>query len=187
MNSPSYAPMPRIPRDPAARRERGAALIVALLFLVILAMLGVSSMSNTALEEKMAGNSRDQNIALQATEAALRDAERDIGNLNPAYRVVTVALFTAACTGGLCAEGAALTKLDNVLTSAFYGQFTGELPLQGPVQQPRYIIELLTAVPPQVPVPPVGQTIRNFRVTARAYGKNTTTVVILQTVYQLTL
>lgn len=61
--------------------ERGAVLIVTLLFLVILTMLGVTAMSGTTMEERMAGNARDGSIALQAAEAALRDARRDINAL----------------------------------------------------------------------------------------------------------
>lgn len=62
-------------------RERGAVLIVTLLFLVILTMLGVTAMTGTTMEERMAGNARDGSIALQAAEAALRDARRDINNI----------------------------------------------------------------------------------------------------------
>ena len=65
------------PRGPGGR-QRGAVLIVTLLFLVILTMLGVTAMSGTTMEERMAGNARDGSIALQAAEAALRDARRDI-------------------------------------------------------------------------------------------------------------
>ena len=63
------------------RRQHGAVLIVALLFLVILTMLGLTAMSGTTMEERMAGNTRDINVALQAAEAALRDARRDINGM----------------------------------------------------------------------------------------------------------
>jgi type IV pilus assembly protein PilX len=69
--------MKPIHRGPGGR-QRGAILIVTLLFLVILTMLGVTAMSGTTMEERMAGNARDASIALQAAEAALRDARRDI-------------------------------------------------------------------------------------------------------------
>jgi type IV pilus assembly protein PilX len=52
--------------------------MVALMFLVILTMLAVTSMTATTLEERMAGQYRDLNLAFQAAEAGLRDAERDI-------------------------------------------------------------------------------------------------------------
>lgn len=62
-------------------RQKGAVLMVSLMFLVILTMLGVTAMSGTTMEERMAGNTRDASIALQAAEAGLRDARRDISNL----------------------------------------------------------------------------------------------------------
>ena len=62
-----------------SHRERGAVLIVALLFLVMLTMLGITAMTGTTMEERMAGNARDNSIAFQAAEAALRDARRDLG------------------------------------------------------------------------------------------------------------
>jgi type IV pilus assembly protein PilX len=68
---------PRKPRA-APSRQHGAVLVVALLFLMIITMLGVASLQSTSSEERMAGNSRDSNNALTAAEAALRDAWYDI-------------------------------------------------------------------------------------------------------------
>jgi len=56
-------------------KQRGIALLVAMVLLLIMSLLGVASMRGTILEERMAGNWRDQNIALQAAEAALREGE----------------------------------------------------------------------------------------------------------------
>lgn len=61
-----------------AHHERGAVLIVALIFLVILTMLGITAMTGTTMELRMSGNTKDLAIALQAAEAAVRDAENDI-------------------------------------------------------------------------------------------------------------
>lgn len=57
------------------RKEKGIALLVALVLLLMMSLLGVASMRGTILEERMAGNWRDQNIAMQAAEAALREGE----------------------------------------------------------------------------------------------------------------
>ncbi len=60
------------------RQQRGATvlLIVALIMLpALLTIIGLSSMRGTSLQENMAGNMRDGNLALQASEAALRKAE----------------------------------------------------------------------------------------------------------------
>lgn len=55
--------------------QQGFALLIALLFLVILTLLGIGVFSTTTSEEKMARNFRDQEIALQAAEAALNEAK----------------------------------------------------------------------------------------------------------------
>jgi type IV pilus assembly protein PilX len=50
-------------------------LVIALIFLVILSLLGASVASNNVLQERMAGNSRNHDLAFQAAEAALRAAD----------------------------------------------------------------------------------------------------------------
>ena len=60
------------------RGQRGAILVLSLMFLIILTLIGISAMNTTTFEEKMSGSSRDWNVALAAAEAAIRDAEYDI-------------------------------------------------------------------------------------------------------------
>lgn len=55
--------------------QDGSVLIVSLLFLLVLTLIGITSMQGTSLEEKMAGNTRGGTLAFQAAEAALRDGE----------------------------------------------------------------------------------------------------------------
>jgi type IV pilus assembly protein PilX len=62
-------------RQPSPRAQRGAILVVSLLLLLVLTILGVSSMQGTTLEESMAYATRDRNVALQSAEAALRAGE----------------------------------------------------------------------------------------------------------------
>ena len=59
----------------ASQRQRGAALVVALIMLLVMTVLGIAAMQVTRMEERMAGNSRDVNLAFQSAEAGLRDAE----------------------------------------------------------------------------------------------------------------
>lgn len=63
-------------------RQRGAALIVSLVILVIVSIIGVSAIQLTLVQERMAGNQHDRNTAFQATEAALRAGERAIRTNN---------------------------------------------------------------------------------------------------------
>jgi len=57
-----------------ARRQRGAVLVVAMILLVVLTLLGVSAMTTTRLEERMASNDQEINRAFQSAESGLSAA-----------------------------------------------------------------------------------------------------------------
>ncbi len=54
-----------------AKKQSGAVLMTALVLLVIMTMLGLTSMTTSTLEEKMAANSQDINRAFQTAESGL--------------------------------------------------------------------------------------------------------------------
>ena len=56
-------------------QQKGAVLIVSIVVLLVLTLISVTAMQTTSLEEKMAGNMRNKNLAFQAAEAALRAGE----------------------------------------------------------------------------------------------------------------
>lgn len=58
----------------AQDREHGAVLITGLLILAVMTILGLGSLRGTILEERMAGNLKEQATAFQAAEAALQAA-----------------------------------------------------------------------------------------------------------------
>ncbi|WP_323813027.1 pilus assembly PilX family protein [Cellvibrio sp. NN19] len=62
------------------KQQTGAVLVVGLVLLLILTVIGLASIRGSDLQERMAGNMRDRNIAFQASEAALREGE-DLLNL----------------------------------------------------------------------------------------------------------
>lgn len=64
------------------QRQVGSALIVSLTILLVLTILGVSAMRTTSLQEKMAGNARDTDVAFQAAESAIREAERFLDTIS---------------------------------------------------------------------------------------------------------
>ncbi|MBT8092482.1 MAG: pilus assembly protein PilX, partial [Gammaproteobacteria bacterium] len=64
----------KLPDIRLPQREQGAVLIVSLVMLLIVTLIAVSSMQGTIMEEKMAGNSRDRNLAFQTAESSLREA-----------------------------------------------------------------------------------------------------------------
>ena len=67
------------------RRERGAALVVALVLLLLMTVLGVSAIRTTTLQERMAGNLRDSNLAFQSAEAGLRAGEQLLEGAVPPF------------------------------------------------------------------------------------------------------
>lgn len=170
------------------RDQSGAALIIGLIFLVILTLLGVSAMQATSLEERMSGNARSRNVALQAAEAALKDAEVYILSKLPAN-------YTAACTSGLCNAAGILdwkTYAWDKTKSVEYGTnpspaaaTSTKLPDEshgGVKQQAQYYIELGSV-----------NTIRDatgsnvsaqfYTIIARGWGGDTNTKVTLREVY----
>ncbi len=62
--------------------QQGSVLIVSLVLLLVLTILGISSIDNTIMEEKMAGNLSQRNQGFQASEAALRLGEEELLGLS---------------------------------------------------------------------------------------------------------
>jgi type IV pilus assembly protein PilX len=171
-----------------AKQQSGVSLVIVLVFLVMLSLLGVTAMRTAGIEEKMSGNERDRQLAFEAAEAALRDAERDVQqNLNAG------APFASACTDGLClpAVGGAMVSETVDWMGALprsYGSRTGAGVLPFPVaRQPRYLIELLPNM-----MAPSGDSASAmssatagtpFRITATGWGRRLSSQVQLQVVY----
>lgn len=64
------------------RRQRGAALVVGLMLLLVLTLLAVSGMNTASTELIMAGNEQFQENSLQAAETGIEQA-MDLGTFNP--------------------------------------------------------------------------------------------------------
>ena len=65
--------------DESPSRQRGAALVVGLIFLAMLSLMGVAAYMVANQEERMSGNTRDRIRAFEAAEASLRDCEALLG------------------------------------------------------------------------------------------------------------
>lgn len=55
------------------RQQTGATLIVALVFLVVLTVAGITAMQFSTLEERMAGNSQSRNSVFQETQNFIQE------------------------------------------------------------------------------------------------------------------
>ena len=57
------------------KRQAGATLFVGLMFLLLLTVLGLSASNTAIMQERMAGNVADSNVAFQEAERTLREVE----------------------------------------------------------------------------------------------------------------
>ena len=131
--------------------QRGFSLIVVLLLLVVATVLGVGAAQVSLVNERSARNDRDTEVAFQAAEAALADAETDVlgPNEDPRQRLCLfnrqdATAFVAGCGSdgeqqGLCAPAEpgvdpAWMSLDLSAgsgKSVAYGTFTGQTYFSG--------------------------------------------------------
>ena len=79
-----------------ARRQRGAVLIVSLMLLLVMTLLGLGASQSTRMQERMAGNQRDIELAMQGAEAGLRASESMVSQSVPDTKV-----FDDACDNGV--------------------------------------------------------------------------------------
>jgi type IV pilus assembly protein PilX len=66
-------------------RQRGVALVVSLLLLIIVAIVGLAAVRGTLMQQKMASNAYDREQAFQAAEAALRVATAVLPTIGAGY------------------------------------------------------------------------------------------------------
>lgn len=87
------------PKPSQAAKQRGFVMVTALIFLMVLSLLGVMAVRGSLFEERFAANDRDLMVARENAELALRDAERDILGLRfNSQPTALVYCAPAACT-----------------------------------------------------------------------------------------
>jgi type IV pilus assembly protein PilX len=172
---------------PGNKHQSGAILIIALIMLLLLTIIGVTSMQTTTLEEKMAGNMHEYHLAFQAAEAALREGEEFLED---------TALITADSTDGIHDRGDAPAPLDESTWSdtAQWRQFiVGESALLGGLQgSAGYHIEKIGTVSKatgqnvgftQNYASNEGGDVTGWRVVAWGKGRNDTVKVVLSSYF----
>ncbi|TAL43764.1 MAG: hypothetical protein EPN89_15120 [Methylovulum sp.] len=168
------------------QHQSGAVLVISLVMLLALTLIGITGTQTTSLEEKMAGNWRDKNLAFQAAESALTAGE-----------IAAAAAPAIACPGAnpagyylpldLNCDGIkeATAVWDN---AAIWSDDTKSVKytvdLANLSASPRYIIEDMGAT--DCPGSAIGALdCNNYRITARATGGSTDTVVMVQSILQI--
>ena len=170
-----------------AKRQQGAVLIMALLLLLVMTILGVSAMQGTAMEERMAGNAHDHNMAFQSAESGLRDAGEWLTGL--AGRPLPDA---GGASGINPAGSVAINSGDYAFDWAAYGMDYGantsnsaaDFPYNAAV--PKYVVEETAFVPDSLNPESMAQGAGRYYYTVSAigYGGTGSSEAVLQAVYE---
>lgn len=190
---------------PARFAQRGMSMIISLVMLIAITLIGLAAIGSSVMQEKIVGNTKDMNLALEAAEAGLRDAEADI-----AANITSGSAFTSAGAAGLWTTPSTwgtptstpLWQLvdwsgdaQSLATTRFYGQFTGAQltgmtsapPLYAAL--PLYVIEKLSTVQPGQGdawgqgVAPSSNAGVYYRISVYATGGRPDTHVVMQSIY----
>ena len=206
-HNPPYLQKPRHARFGTG--QHGFSLITTLILLVVVTVLGIGASQIALLAEKSTRFGRDAQIAFQAAEAALIDAEFDIRgpNTSATQRVATfvtgssVAFVDGCGTGasrGLCLPAATgqkpvwyastvdFTDETSSARTVKFGEFTGRTLSTGssgirPEILPRYIIEIIPDTTPGLN-PSTKPTL--YRVTAMGFGPRKSTQAVVQMIFR---
>jgi type IV pilus assembly protein PilX len=165
-------------------RQRGAALVIALIMLLVMTVLGIAAMQMTRMEERMAGNSRDVNLAFQGAETGLRDSEEII-------RLMTIRPLTS-CITAPCAvwrrDFLVQDKRDADLAwwsaNAIEYGVAGTQEVTEVTRDPLIVTESLGFVPDSLSVghgPPEGRDF--YKITANSSGASDTATAVLESTY----
>ena len=187
----------------AVRKQSGVVLVVSIILLLVLTLIGLSSMRGTTLEERMAGNWRDANYALQSAEAALRGAETF---LRPLFILPSDITYPDGCPEGENCPVFAHSRLSNsehdptadLLTTRITAtnadthpwmqasQQYDAIDLPGIATAPRYLIEHRDFVRDHLGIG-FGSGLETgrdqYQITARGTGQSDEAEVILQSGY----
>ncbi|MCG8383892.1 MAG: PilX N-terminal domain-containing pilus assembly protein [Gammaproteobacteria bacterium] len=172
--------------------EKGAVLVISLIMLVVLTLLGITAMQSTTLEEKMAGNLKDRNLAFQAAEGAAILAEKWLSgktNLPIEKSDGSAGIWVYNSMDSDAANGVPWwLEADRDASWWAANGGDGETVIAmgaGLNSQPSYVIEKLPLTTgPSLQAGSAMHSNNLLRVTARGVGGTESAVVVLQTTYK---
>ena len=192
------------------RSQRGVTLVVVLLILLVTMVLGIGAAKISLLGERTARFDRDSQVAWQAADAAMMDAEFDIRgpNTSGSSRVASFTNdnrigFEVGCGGAGSTQGMCVPNEAGVATwyqidfnastglkAVEFGTFTGRSFDSGslgikPAKPPRYIIEAIDdPTPGGNKALGAGGKKTLYRITTMGFGPREEIQAVLQTVFR---
>ncbi len=103
--------------------QRGALMVLVLVILLVVSLLGMSTVDTSGLEMRMASNSRDQQAAFEAAEYTLSFVENQISGTGFSSQSLSnqscgSICFESTCTGGYCFNGTEPNSSENCRLNA---------------------------------------------------------------------
>lgn len=174
-------------RPAIAQQQQGFVLVMGLIMMLLLTIIGLAAIRGSGMQELMAGNIKDRNMAFQAAEASLREAEALIND-----NIAKCGTFTGA-------EGCYLDR--NIVkpviawTDNEWAAGSAEASIVLSVaKKPRYVIEQITTVAvvssasggcSEFGCEDAGvNNMTTYRVTSIGYGGSESAQVMLQSTYR---
>ncbi len=105
-----------------AFNQRGSALFISLILLVGITLIGLSSMSSSIMQEKMANNFRQEDLAFQSAASAMRWAEFWLLGQKTRPEPSDCMVASAGSTGGTATAGGCSPDVDAVLAKDSFAE-----------------------------------------------------------------
>jgi type IV pilus assembly protein PilX len=162
--------------------QRGAILVTSMLLLLVLTIIGVTVMQMSRMQERMAGNTRDVNLAFQAAEGALRGTESYIRK----QKMRPIGCSTGPCDVWLLGSLTGTVANRDEAWWGSNGKTFGMATIDGVDEAPETVVEELGFVRTDGGVvvgqdPPDGRDF--YQVTSRSTGGSGLADVVLQSTY----
>ncbi len=171
-------------------RQRGAVLLVGMIMLLVITVMGISSISSVTMEERMVSNMQNARRAFQGAEAALSVCERFVRDSTPAAMQVNsgvsvvVGQYDTNWTGAGTWWDAAAFWATNGRPAALTGAVAAGV---GLTSQPTCVYEYVGKVSSldlddkYLTVSPGSKEV--FRVTTHSFGGDVSTQAVIESFY----
>lgn len=163
---------------------------MAMAFLLLLTIIGVTAMSTTALEEKMAGNLTDKTRSFEAAESALITGENWVNGLisKPVFPDNSIGLYTTAVGATPVWDSLDWSGTANLVVYPSTPAASASGGLNLVKTQPKYIIEDMGEVPVEGGSISLSSSYQGkgntvLRITAFGSGASDAAATLLQTTY----
>lgn len=101
-------------------QQRGFSLLVVMVFLLVLGLLGFAVTKSAIVQERIAGNVREKNVAFFAAEAALRSGEVYLATVDSASLTAIQNAGSAGVTMNLGGTSATIQMLSSSGSITYY-------------------------------------------------------------------